>query len=64
MSYMELEKRKMIYKPKIKRCERCGALYNINLKECPMCKYIGLPMMHQKKVTNEAYIELKNKYNL
>lgn len=52
------------YTPKIKKCKNCGFLYSSLVKECPMCKYKGMPSMHQKKISNKAYDELKRRYDL
>ncbi len=49
------------FKPKIKKCKKCGILYNSKLPECPMCTYYEL-IPSNKKLVSIFEEELKKKY--
>lgn len=54
---------KLKFKPKVKKCEKCGILYASRLKECPLCKnYPDKAFFHRKKIRNTFTNDLKRKY--
>ena len=49
------------FRPKIKKCKKCGILYNSRMKYCPVCDCFDTEIV-SRKVTNTYEQELSQKY--